>query len=139
MDRPVRLGDVSKGACAVVPAHAVQAVGFEEPGLGDGPRCGWRRTSFDAKTLEIVLYPDRDILREVYASGKQVGPEFIPMMKADLPAVVEAPDGVHCTLTIGLSDRQGIQLTTTKLSRDGDNCSTVLEVAEALVVTLRGR
>jgi hypothetical protein len=61
--------------------------------------------------LELIPYPDQAILREIYATTPNSVSYFGVQKHREMPAVsvVVSLDAKMCTLTVGLSDSQGIQ------------------------------
>jgi hypothetical protein len=136
---PVELGDFVARPCGLVPANPHAEPPLHQAGRADGQRCQWFAGG-PAPVLELVLFSDKEILREVYASTPADELYFAPFESRGLPAVmvVESRDSGVCTLTVGLSDRQGIQFRDFG-NRVAANCEVALKALEVASGLLRSR
>jgi hypothetical protein len=133
VEHPVSLGESWKNPCALLKVYKLEDWGFgdEEDGrpnqVEHGSACVW--TAIDqvtdtTVTLELVAYPDHDILGETYKIASMSPETFKPfsMIRPPLPSAFVLKSSMVCSYVVGFSDRQGISVTYTRQVpfEDGD-------------------
>lgn len=129
--------------CEALTIKQLKAFGFDLPPdrtftLPSGQKvCVWIDSGRNGE-LAIDTYPDWDVLERTYANRVTL-PVFEPLQIAGLPAVThQSGVGVPtCYVTVGLAERQGIDVTFTDLRRPHENpCGAARAAAEAAVGNL---
>jgi hypothetical protein len=98
--------------------------------------CLWHDSSPPAE-LHFIPYPDKAILREVYASTTPEGATFGTYETAQgLPAVMVTDERLRtCTVTIGLSEQQGFQFYD-HTAGEAANCYRPVDAARWVLMNL---
>lgn len=124
VEHPVSLGDSWKNPCGLLKGFNLEDWGFGDENDGrlyqveNGTACGW--TGIDKAgetpvTLELVAYPDHDILGETYRTAPSAE-AFKPfeVVLPPLPSAFVLESSMSCSYVVGFSDRQGIRATLTR-------------------------
>lgn len=129
--------------CEVFTSEQLMGFGFDRPPdstdtLPSGNKtCVWI-DSGDNGRLAVVTYPGWDILERTYVNDATL-PVFEPLQIAGLPAVAHqsAVGMPGCHVTVGLAERQGLDVIFTDLREPlEDPCGAARAVAEVAVGNL---
>lgn len=129
--------------CDVFTAAQLRGFGFDLPPnrtttLPSGHKtCKWIDSGHNGE-LSVGVYPDWDVLERTYANRSSL-PVFKPVEIAELPALVHQPAAgmPGCDVTVGLAERQGIDVTFTDLREPyEDPCGAARAAAEVAVGNL---
>lgn len=117
---------------------AIQARGTERRLLSGYFQCYWSDRLSDQR-VDLTAYGDQDTLRA--ALDRPLFPLAQPVTVVDLPALAQrqSPTSISCTLTVGIAESQGMDLTFTSLrsTRAGqDPCTKATQVATMVVTNL---
>ncbi|MGH3940353.1 MAG: DUF3558 domain-containing protein [Pseudonocardiaceae bacterium] len=129
--------------CEVFTSEQLRGFGFDLPPdrtdtLPSGHRtCDWIDSNRNGE-LSVTTYPDWDILERTYLNDATL-PVFEPLWIAGLPAVAHqsAPGMPTCYVTVGLAQRQGLDVIFTDLREPPDDpCGAARAAAEVAVGNL---
>ncbi|MGQ0774321.1 MAG: DUF3558 domain-containing protein [Pseudonocardiales bacterium] len=129
--------------CDVFTTEQLAGFGFDLPpnstrALPSGHRvCVWIDSGHNGR-LFVATYPDWDVLERTYLAGAGL-PVFEPIEIAGLPAVVyqDAIGLPGCDVTVGLAERQGLDVGFTDLREPPDDpCGAARAAAEVAVGNL---
>ncbi len=129
--------------CAILTTEQLTGFGFDRPPdstdtLPSGHKtCVWTDSGYNGR-LSVTTYPDWDILERTYLNGVTL-PVFEPLQIAGLPAVAHqsAAGMPGCYVTVGLAERQGLDVTFTDLREPPDDpCGAARMAAEVAVGNL---
>ncbi|MGH3788848.1 MAG: DUF3558 domain-containing protein [Pseudonocardiaceae bacterium] len=128
--------------CDLFTTAQLKAFGFDLPPrstdtLPSGNKvCVWVDSGRNGE-LAATTYPDWDILERTYANRVAL-PVFQPFQIAELPALAHQPGAVPtCDVTVGLAERQGLEIEFTDLSQPHeDPCGAARAAAEVAVGNL---
>lgn len=114
VEKPIDLGDLWTKPCSMIEAFDLEDFGFRDvPGQADvsGATAGCRWSAQAGARMEIVAYPNSDILGATYGSSSAKTETFMPTTTLGFPAVYLTENAKTCTLVVGFSVRQGIKVT----------------------------
>lgn len=128
--------------CEVFATEQLRGFGFDLPPdrtliLPSGHRvCVWTDSGHHGE-LAVTTYPDWEILERTYMN-RAAESIFEPLQIAGLPAVVHQPGPVPtCYVTVGLAERQGLDVEFTDLREPyEDPCGAARAAAEVAVGNL---
>lgn len=129
--------------CDVFTTEQLTGFGFDLPPdrtttLPSGDKtCKWIDSGHNGE-LSVTTYPDWDVLERTYAAGAGL-PVFEPLQIAGLPAVAHqsAVGMTRCYVTVGLAERQGLDVIFTDLSEPPeDPCGAARAAADVAVGNL---
>ncbi len=98
--------------------------------------CAWIDSGHSGE-LVVATYPDWDVLERAYANRATL-PVFEPLQTGGVPAVLYKFGAVpQCRVTVGLAERQGLDVTFTDLREPyEDPCGAARAAAEVAVSNL---
>jgi Protein of unknown function (DUF3558) len=142
VERPRDVQAYGNRPCDVFTTAQLNRFGFDLPpdrtniSPSGHKTCAWIDSGHNGE-LVVGIYPDWDVLERTYAN-KAALKFFEPMQIDGVPAVVYQ-FGVksHCEVTIGLAERQGLDVSFTDLSTPyEDPCGAARAAAEVAVGNL---
>ncbi|MGH3972898.1 MAG: DUF3558 domain-containing protein [Pseudonocardiaceae bacterium] len=142
VDNPRDIRAYGDEPCDVLTTEQLKTFGFDLPPrstetLPSGNKvCVWIDSGRNGE-LAATTYPDWNILERTYANRAAL-PVFQPFQLAGLPAVVHQPGAVAtCDVTVGLAERQGLEIEFTDLRQPyEDPCGAARVAAEVAVGNL---
>lgn len=142
VDNPRDIRAYGDRPCDVFTTEQLTGFGFDLPPdrtytLPSGAQnCVWIDSGHNGE-LVIGTYPDWDVLERTYANRGSL-PAFEPLEIGGLPAVVYQAGAVPtCDVTVGLAERQGLDVTFTDLRQPyEDPCGAARAAAEVAVGNL---
>ncbi len=142
VDNPRDIRAYGNEPCDVLTTAQLKTFGFDLPPRGtetlpSGNKvCVWIDSGRNGE-LAATTYSDWDILERTYANRAAFQP-FQPFQLAGLPAVVHQPGAVAtCDVTVGLAERQGLEIEFTDLRQPyEDPCGAARAAAEVAVGNL---
>jgi hypothetical protein len=143
VERPRDVRAYGDRPCEMLTIKQLKGFGFDLPSdrtfaLPSGQKvCVWIDSGRNGE-LAVDTYPDWDVLERTYANRATL-PVFEPLQIAGLPAVAhQSGIGIPtCYVTVGLAERQGIDVTFTDLRKPyEDPCEAARAAAEVAVGNL---
>ncbi len=134
---PTEMGRWAVDPCGAIDVGILNGTSFEiaSAGVSVEPRiCAWKSETL-AYQLELTMYPDQDILRAEYSTATSDIRRYLPRENEyGFPTLSTYPDPLTCTITVGISDRQGFQLRSVrqKPAESQANCA-IVEVLQLFV------
>lgn len=143
VEKPLDVRAYGDRPCEVFTSEQLTGFGFDLPSnsthtLPSGNKtCVWIDSGYNGR-LAVTTYPDWDILERTYVNDA-VLPVFEPLQIAGLPAVAHqsAVGMPGCSVTVGLAERQGLDVDFTDLREPlEDPCGAARAAAEVAVGNL---